>query len=125
MLDSLNGLSIFNMLDRVMLQVEYHCFADLRLKRIDPLYKDLCFIIAEVLVLGRDVPIKINGALLPARLVQDVYSQLNNGHIRIVFDNFHNVSQRVHNKKAYLRTALYNVVFEIESHFVNSLVAVD
>ena len=111
--------SIFDALGTVMSQVEYHCFADLRSNYTDPLYKELCLIIAEVLVLSHDSPIKINGSAMPAKLVQEVYSRLNNDHVRLVFDNFHNVPNRIYNKKAYLRTALYNVVFEIESHFAN------
>jgi len=121
--DSHNGLSIFSMLERVMLQVEYRSFADLRLNRIDPLYKELCLIIAEVLVMGRGAFVKINGSLLPVQLVQDVYSKLGHDHVRLVFGNFHNVPYPVRNKKAYLRTALYNAFFEIESHFVNAHVA--
>jgi hypothetical protein len=114
-----DGQSIFKMLDHVMIQVEYHCFVDLRFNRIDPLYKELCLIIAEVLVLDSDSVIKIGGSFICARLVQEVYSKINNDHVRLVFSNFNNVSQRIFNKKAYLRTALYNAVFEIESHFVN------
>ena len=115
------GQSIFEMLQRVMVQVEFHCFADLRLNCIDPLYKELCFIIAEVLVLSHDSIIKINGSNVCAHLVQEVFSQINNDHVRLVFNNFHNVSQHVHNKRAYLRTSLYNAVFEIESHYVNAI----
>jgi len=120
--DGYIGLPFFSVLERVMTQVEYPCFMDLRVKSIDPLYKELCLIMAEVLVLGRDDFIKINGSLIPVQLVKEVYLMLRHDHVRLVFDNFHNVSHRVHNKKAYLRTALYNAVFEIESHFVNAFV---
>jgi len=113
--------SIFSMLDIVMVQVEYHCFADLRFKRIDPLYKELCFIIAEVMLLNRDSIIKVNGDYLCVHLLQDVFSQIRNHHIQLVFNNFQNVSNRVLNKKAYLRTAMYNAVFEYEAHSVNDL----
>jgi hypothetical protein len=116
------GQSVFKMLDQVMAQVEYHCFVDLRFNRIDPLYKDLCLIISEVLVLKYDSVIKINGASIPIFLVQEVFSQLRNHHLRQVFDNFHNVSHRVNNKKAYLRTALYNSFFEYEAQTVNDMV---
>ena len=116
-----DGQSIFKMLDKVMLQVEYHCFADLRFKHIDPLYKELCLIIAEVLVLSHDSILKINGSAISALVVQDVYSQIRNHHVRLVFDNFHTVSKQVFNKKAYLRTALYNAFFEYESHYVNDM----
>jgi len=113
--------TILKVLDQVMLQVEYHCFADLRFKRIDPLYKELCLIIAEVLVLDQESVIKINGSNINTCLVQEVYSLIRNDHIRLVFSNFRDVSQRVFNKRAYLRTALYNAVFEIESHFLNDM----
>ena len=104
-----------------MCQVEYHCFAGLGTKWIDPLYKELCLIVADVLILDPNTVIAINGSKMPAFLIQEVYGQLNNDHLRFVFENFQNVSYRVLNKKAYLRTALYNAVFEIESHFVNNM----
>lgn len=112
-------LSFSDVLARVMLQVEYHCFADLRSGFIDPLYKELCFIIAEVLVLDPVVVIKVNGIQLPISLVHDIYAQLRNEHLRLVFSNFCDVSSRVFNKKAYLRSSLYNSVFEIVSQDVN------
>jgi len=111
--------SIREMLQQVMCQVEYHCFADLRFNRIDPFFKELCLVIAEVLVLDPASFIKINGSNIFVRLVQEVYSQLHNDHVRLVFNNFHNVSNHVYNKKAYLRTALYNAVFELESNSLN------
>ena len=52
------GQSVLKMLKQVMLQVDYNSFADLRLNRIDPLYRELCLIIAEVLVLDPDSIIK-------------------------------------------------------------------
>ena len=107
------------MLQQVMRQVEYHCFADLRFNRIDPFYKELCLVIAEVLVLNPASFIKINGSNMSAHLVREIYSQLHNDHLRLVFENFHNVSYHVYNKKAYLRTALYNAVFELESNYLN------
>ena len=113
--------SIFKTMEQVMKQVEFHCFADLRLKRIDPFYKELCFIIADVLVLDPDTIITISGSKMPAFLVQEVYGKLHNDHLRLVFENFKNVTTRIHNKKAYLRTSLYNAVFEIESHYLNDM----
>jgi len=104
-----------------MQQVEYHCFAGPRSGWIAPLYKELCLVIADVLVLGSDTAISINGSKMDAFLIQEVYGQLNNDHLRFVFDNFQNVSHRVYNKKAYLRTALYNAFFELESHCVNNM----
>ena len=113
--------SITDILGHTMQQVEYHCFADLRSGYIDPIFKELCLIISEIFIMDPDAAIKVNGSLMLVRLVQDVFSQLRNDHIKLVSANFHEVSCRVYNKKAYLRTALYNAFFEIESHFVNSL----
>jgi hypothetical protein len=39
-------------LDRIMRQVEYRCFADLRTCYIDPFFKELCLIISEVFVMN-------------------------------------------------------------------------
>ena len=113
--------SVFETFDRVMAQVEYQCFADSRFKRIHPLFKDLCLIIAETLVLSPDSVLKINGMFIPVKLVQDVFLHLRNHHLLFVFRNFHTVSHPVFNKKAYLRTALYNAFFECEAQSVNDL----
>jgi len=113
--------SVLTTLEQVMHQVEFHCFEDLRIKRIDPFYKELCLVIADVLLLNPDTVIAINGSKMRAFLIQEVFGLLRNEHLCLVYDNFQNVSHRIHNKKAYLRTALYNVVFEIESHYRNDL----
>ena len=111
--------SLLDILAQVKAQVEFHCFADLRTNWVDPLYGELCLIISEVLAMNPDTTLMVNGVCVNTYLVQEVFSQLRNGHVRLVFDNFHNVLNRVYNKKAYLRTALYNSFFEIESHFAN------
>ena len=113
------GLSLFDMLEKIMVQVDYHCFADLRSNRIDPLYKELCLVVAEAFLLKTGSTVKINGSIVHIQLLKEVYSKLRNDHLRLVFENFHHVSARVNNKKAYLRTALYNAVFELESSCVN------
>jgi hypothetical protein len=115
--------SVFNMLEKVMLQVDYHCFAETRFNYIDPLYKELCLIIAEVLISDPASAVKINGVFTNLSIVQEVYSQINNDHLRLVFNNFNNVSTHVFSKKAYLRTALYNSVFELEASVVNNRVS--
>jgi hypothetical protein len=113
--------SIFQMTEQVMRQVEYHCFASSRLKWVDPFYKELCLVIAEVLVLDPNTIISINGSKINVFLVQEVYGQLRNEHLRLVCENFKNVKNRILNKKAYVRTALYNTFFEIESHYINDI----
>ena len=117
--------SMFKTMEQVMRQVEYHCFASTRFKWIDPLFKELCLVIADVLVMDSNAVITINGSKTPAYLVQEVYGKLNNDHLRLVFSNFKNVSYPVYNKKAYLRTVLYNSVFELEAHSVNASSLID
>jgi len=111
--------TIADTLARVMLQVEYDCLADMQTRRVDPFYQELCLIVAEVFVMDPESVMRINGAATAAGLVQEIYARLCCEHVRLVFDNFQDVSRRVHNKKAYLRTALYNAVFELESYLIN------
>ena len=54
-------------------------------------------------VMNPDAVIKINKEDTGLHIVQEVYWQLTNEHLQTVYDNF---------KKSYLRTALYNVIFE-------------
>ena len=108
--------SVMKTLEKVKAQVEFDKFADLMWKRVDPLYNELCLIISEALILNPDSLVKLNGEMIYVGLVQEVFAQLRNEHLRLVFNNFQYVSYHVYNKKAYLRTALYNVFFEIESH---------
>jgi len=54
-------------------------------------------------------------------MVQEIYQQLRNDYLRLVYDNFQNVSCHIYSKKAYLRTALYNAFFELQAHFINEL----
>jgi hypothetical protein len=118
-ISAVNRQPLSDMLGKVMRQVDYHCFADLKFNRIDPLYKELCLVIAEAFLLESDSSVKINGSFVHTQLLKEVFSQLNHEHLRLVFDNFHNVTVRVYNKKAYLRTAMYNAVFELESTCTN------
>ena len=97
--------------------LEIECFE----KSAKPFIKELCLIIAEVLALKDDFMVKIAHEALPAKLVAEVYSQLTNEHIKFVYDSFCDLGYSVKNKKAYLRTMLYNVVFEFSGHWLNQL----
>jgi hypothetical protein len=121
--------SIFTELERVKEQVEFSCFARFvetpsgkRLTEIEGIYNELCMIIAEVNILNPDKEIRIGGVDQPCYIVQEVYAKIHNTHVEFVVKNFKNVTSQVFNKKAYLRTALYNSVFEVESDAVNNIV---
>lgn len=113
--------SIFAELDKVKAQVEYQCLEQSDPAFTDPLYHELCLIIAEVNLLSDSKAITVAGASLPASIVQEVYSALRCEHLQRVAYNFKRVSWEVARKKAYLRTALYNAVFELESGYANQL----
>lgn len=81
--------------------------------------RELCYIIAEVYIIDPDSKIKISDEILDAYLVQEIFRELTFEHLRLVNDNFKDQIELIKNKRAYLRTALYNSVFEIEAHYTN------
>lgn len=76
---------------------------------------ELCAIIAEVNIMRPGFSVKIGGEVLEAGLVQEVFSCLTHDHLESVIDAFDSCKYEIRNKKAYLRTALYNSVFELEA----------
>lgn len=81
--------------------------------------EELCLIIAEIFNLPPDTPIRIGGNDIPVEIVQVVYSRLAHEHIELVMSNFGRATYEIRHKKTYLRTALYNSVFEISAHYEN------
>lgn len=82
---------------------------------------DLCVIIAEVYWLAErgEGSVRIEGSPLPYRLVGDIYRFLRGEHLEQVMARYRTVQYEVRNVKAYLRTALYNAVFELEGQGEN------
>ena len=115
--------SLFQTLAQVKEQVEYENFGEINKRTgcamVDPLIDELCLIIAEVLVRPPESKMRIRGMEIETAIVQEVYGALTNGHIEMVRDNFRVQTQIIHNKSAYLQTALYNAVFEYHSHYTN------
>ena len=119
--------SLFEMLDTVKKQIGYQDFAKAGANgtaHIDPLIEEICLIIAEVFVRPCGRVMRIRGQEIEAGFVQEVFGKLTHDHIELVADNFKKQTQLIHNKSAYLQTALYNSVFELHSHYTN-LVAHD
>lgn len=84
----------------------------------DPL-RELCYIVAEVYAIDPDSRVNISGEILDAYLVQEIFGELTLDHLRLVLANFREQMDLIKNKRAYLRAALYNSVFEIEAHYAN------
>ena len=100
-------------------QIEWECFD--RASPLTPLYRELILIISEVYALDPHDKVRIAGETLPVTLVQEVYRELTKEHVELVADNFDTLTREIKFKKSYLRTALYNSVFELESYWINKI----
>lgn len=74
--------------------------------------EELAVIIAEVMRLRQNDALKVGD-------VQAVFSKIENEHIIYVLEHYNEVPYRIRNPKQYLRTALYNSVFEINNAAAN------
>ncbi|MBQ8254933.1 MAG: hypothetical protein IJY94_05455 [Clostridia bacterium] len=86
-----------------------------------PFAYELCAIIAEVNLMRPEFRVKIGGEVLEAGLVTEVFACLTHDHLERVMDSFNTCVSEIRNKKAYLRTALYNSVFELEAGTINDV----
>lgn len=77
---------------------------------------ELCAIAAEVYMLAAagEGTVRIEGEKVSCRMAAQVYRCLETEHLAHVIERYRTVSHTVRNLKAYLRTALYNAVFELE-----------
>ena len=94
-------------------QIESFAFAESERARV----REICFILAALL--PEEEMVRVAGETLEAGLVREVLALVRHEHVRMVLDNFKGVTARVRNKKAYLRSALYQSVFELEAHYAN------
>ena len=109
--------SYAEVLRRVKEQIEFDCIPE----SDKPQAEEICLIVAEALKLPPSIEMQIGGVKLPAEMVQEIYSRLRCEHVELVISNFGKANYTIHHKKTYLRTALYNSVFEFESHYANQV----
>jgi hypothetical protein len=76
---------------------------------------DMCRAMAEVYMMSQTTKIKINGEELEAGMVAEVLEQVTQEMAEIRADELRETIADVTNLKAYLRSALYNKVFEYEA----------
>lgn len=81
--------------------------------------RELCYVIAEIYVIAQGAMVKIGDDMLDGELVRAVFEKLTIEHLRLVRSNFLKQTCLIPKKRAYLRTALYNSVFELEAHYDN------
>ena len=100
-------------------QVEYEIMQQDLHYAFRELAHEVCMIIAEVYLMDPDKPIRISGEWLDGHVVQQVFSELTRDHVEMVIGEFNRLTCDIRNKKAYLRTALYNSVFSFNAHYTN------
>lgn len=83
--------------------------------------KEFALIIAEVLLLDDETSIRIGGDTFSAYLVKEVYRKITHEHVELVIGSFEKIKYEIRYKKSYIRTALYNSVFEYEMSIVNTV----
>lgn len=88
------------------------------------LASEIALIITELIHLSPESDVSIGRDKLSASLVTEIYKRLNGDHVRAVIHRFRKANYKITHTKAYLRTALYNSVFELEAQTENE-VAVD
>ena len=85
------------------------------------LFKELCFIICEMLLKDPESVIKIDGEDISAGRVSEIYLMLERYNLECVMERYKKITYDVHRRKSYLRSALYNSVFESESGLINDV----
>ncbi len=107
--------NLFDTRDRVNKEYFIRNFSREDIRQVE----EFCKIIADVLCLPENTFINIDSECLYTSVVQEVFSQLDERHIEFVLENFKKIGYQVKKSKSYIRTALYNSFFEIESRTSN------
>lgn len=112
-----SGLKLYEIFAKVQKQIDYDSF----LPEDHPLAREIALIISEIYRLPENADVRIGGIVLSAGMVAEAYEQLGYGNVDIVIASFKKISYPVRNVKTYLRTALYNSIFELEARLENSV----
>lgn len=107
-------LSFNQAIEKVKAQINAECFQSNWF-----FAEELFFIIAEVYMMNDDKPVIVAGENLEGYVVKQVFEQLREENLEFVMSNFQKMTHPISFKKAYLRTALYNSVFELTAHIEN------
>lgn len=95
----------------------YECFGDGERDGAE----ELCRIIALIWVLDDGADVRIGGEIYPAAVVKDVFGLITAEHIGYVMTRFRAVKSEIQSKRAYLTTALFNSVFELDADATNQV----
>ena len=104
-------LSFDEAYERTRAQIDMECFPVEMLVQAT----EVAGIIAQVYTLPANSVIKVAGCLRKVGDVQAVFQKLTNEHVIYVIEEFNEIPYRVRYKTAYIRSALFNAVFELTS----------
>ena len=107
--------SFDDVLEKVKEQIAIDCVPLATLLQAE----ELAAIIAEVLRLRPEDKLRVDGVMHPAADVQAVYAKLENEHALHVIETYNEIPYPIKSPKMYLRTALYNAVFELNNAGAN------
>lgn len=107
--------SFDDVLEKVKEQISIDCVPFEQILQAE----ELAAIIAEVLRLRPEDKLRVDGVMHPAADVQAVYAKLENEHIMHVIETYNEIPYPIRSPKMYLRTALYNAVFELNNAGAN------
>lgn len=111
------AMSFSVLLETVKVQTDYDCFDEADAQQAE----EIAMIIAEVLKLPDTATVRIGGSALPAEWVAEIYDRICHEHVLHVIENYEKVTYEIKHTKTYLRTALYNAVFELTSRTSNRI----
>lgn len=117
LLQTLNQQSFYEVLDYVREMVEIECFDE----KDKQFAEAIANIIAEVMLLPDDAPIRISGFEHSAKMVALIYLNIKHEHVEGVISRFRQAEYKIKHLKTYIRTALYNSFFESEADSENFL----
>ena len=83
--------------------------------------EEIASIIAEVMCLAPDSEISIGGEKIPADLVSEIFFRIDGERVKEVISRYREATYKITHPKSYLRTALYNSVFDFEASIENKV----
>lgn len=110
-----DNLKFVEIVEMVKVQIEFDVFSETD----KSMAEEICLIIAEIYKLPDNTEIQINKTKMTVDMVREIYFRLTFEHIMQVIENLKKVTYEIKSMKSYLRTALYKVVFEMESVGLN------
>ena len=90
----------------------------------DPEYKPIAeaiaLMIAEINSLPETATARIGGGYVPVPVVREIFASLHHDHVLNVIRKYSALRYTVTRPKTYIRTALYNAVFELDAAAANA-----